>query len=102
MKILVVYPYIPYPLDRGTYQRSFHLLRELAREHTVDLIALSEGGERLEHTGVFTEFCRNVRFVPFEHPAWPKIKDRIFNSTPSSVQHWTDPAMAHAIDETLA
>ena len=102
MKILVVYPYIPYPLDRGTYQRSFHLLRELAREHTVDLIALSEGGERLEHISVFNEFCRTVRFVPFEHPAWPKLKDRIFNSTPSNVQHWTDPAMAQAIDETLA
>ena len=48
MNILVIYPYIPYPLDRGTYQRTFHLLRELAREHAVDLIALSENGERLD------------------------------------------------------
>ncbi len=102
MKILVVYPYIPYPLDRGTYQRTFHLLQALAREHTVDLLALSEGGERMEHRSVFTQFCRRVRFVPFQHPAWPKIKDRLFDATPSSVQHWTQPEIAQAIDETLA
>lgn len=41
MRILVVYPYIPFPVDRGTYQRTFHLLRSLARDHTVDLLALS-------------------------------------------------------------
>ena len=44
MKVLVFYPYVPYPVDRGTYQRTYHLLRGLAREHEVDFLALTEGG----------------------------------------------------------
>ncbi len=102
MNILVIYPYIPFPIDRGTYQRTFHLLRELAREHTVDLIALSENGERLQHRHVFEDFCRDVRFVPFEHPAWPKLfPHRLFSRTPSSIQHWSLPHVATTIREQL-
>ena len=73
MKILVFYPYIPYPIDRGTYQRTFHLLRELAREHTVDLLALDENGERAEHRAIFEAFCGRVEFVSFQHPQWAKL-----------------------------
>lgn len=102
MNILIIYPYIPYPIDRGTYQRTFHLLRELSREHTVDLIALSENGDRMEHRHVFENFCRDVRFVPFQHPAWPKlIPHRLFSRTPSSVQHWQLPQLADAIRDQL-
>lgn len=103
MNLLVVYPYIPFPLDRGTYQRTFHLLRELAREHTVDLIALSENGERLNQRHVFESFCRDVRFVPFTHPDWPKlIPDRLLNRTPSTIRHWDLPQLADAIRDQLA
>lgn len=103
MNILVIYPYIPYPIDRGTFQRTFHLLRELSREHTVDLIALSENGERLEERHVFEKFCRDVRLVPFVHPKWPKlIPDRLFSSVPSSVRHWDLPQVTEAIRHQLA
>lgn len=102
MNILVIYPYIPYPIDRGTYQRTFHLLRELAREHTVDLLALSENGERLDERPIFAEFCREVRFVPFQHPEWPKlIPDRLFSRTPSSIHHWKLPHIAQAVRDQL-
>lgn len=102
MNILVIYPYIPFPIDRGTYQRTFHLLRELSREHTIDLIALSENGERIENRHVFEEFCRDVRFVPFQHPEWPKlIPNRLFSRTPSSIHHWNLPHIADAIRDQL-
>ncbi len=98
MRLLVVYPYIPYPLDRGTYQRTFHLLRALARDHEVDFLALSEHGERVEHRAVFTDFCRRVEFVPFAHPPWPRLfPDRMFHPLPTSVRHWRLPAVATAI-----
>jgi len=103
MNILVIYPYIPYPLDRGTYQRTFHLLKELAREHTVDLIALSENGERLDQRPVFEEFCRDVKFVPFQHPEWAKLlPDRLLDLTPSTIRHWELPQLAEAIREKLS
>ena len=102
MNILVIYPYIPYPLDRGTFQRTFHLLKELASEHKVDLLALSENGEAMEHREVFEQFCNDVRFIPLEHPAWPKlVPDRLFNSIPSTILHWRQPHIADAIRQHL-
>ena len=103
MKILVFYPYIPFPVDRGTYQRTFHLLRALARDHEVDLLALSEKGERLEQKAVFEAFCRRVEFVPFEHPRWLKLfPDRLLNPLPTTILHWRLPHIAEALDRFLA
>lgn len=101
MKLLVFYPYIPYPVDRGTYQRTFHLLREVAQTHEVDLLALSEGGERLDQRHVFEQFCGRVKFVPFEHPEWPRLHDRLLHSNPTTVRHWDLPHVADALDEML-
>ncbi len=103
MRILVVYPYIPYPVDRGTYQRSFHLLRELARTHTVDLFALSEKGERLEQRPVFEAFCRRVEFEPFEHPEWPRLfPDRLLNPLPTTILHWRADHIREALGRFMA
>ncbi|MDX1952015.1 MAG: glycosyltransferase [Verrucomicrobiota bacterium] len=102
MKILVVYPYIPYPLNRGAYYRAFHLLKGLAREHTVDLLALAENFEGIKQKDVFAEFCREVEFIPFQHPEWERLfPKRLFNSLPSTVAHWTVPAVREAIRQRL-
>src|SRR6185436_20032800 len=103
MKILAVYPYVPFPLDRGAYHRAFHLLKGLCREHDVDLIALAEKGAGKEHASVFEEFCRSVRVVPFEHPQWQKlVPDRLRNPLPSTIEHWNIPQLDRAIEEALA
>jgi len=102
MHILVVYPCIPCPIDHGTCQRVFHLLRELARNHTIDLIALPEKGERLGHRGIFEYFCRKLVFVPFEHPPWPSLfPDRLLNSLPTTIRHWRLPQLADTIGSML-
>lgn len=103
MKLLVIYPYAPWPLDRGTYQRTFHLLKALASEHQVDFVALTEHGEGGdEKRAVFEGFCREVEFIPFVHPPWQKLfPSRLFNPLPSNVQHWQLPAVADAINRRL-
>ena len=102
MKILVLYPYVPYPIDRGTYQRTFHLLRELARVHEVSLLAIDEHGERVRHKNVFSEFCQRVEIVPFEHPAWMKLfPERVRAKTPATVLHWNIPALERMLDRML-
>ncbi|WP_075087111.1 glycosyltransferase [Verrucomicrobium spinosum] len=102
MNILVVYPYLPYPLDRGTFQRTFHLLKALASEHTVDLIALCENGEGAEHRPVFEEFCREVKVVPFTHPAWPKLGlRRLLDLVPVTIRHWESPQLELTLEKAL-
>lgn len=103
MRILAFYPYIPYPLDRGAFYRGFHLLRELARGHDVDLLALSENSEGVEHKIVFSEFCHRVEFAPFRHPNWARlIPNRLCNRLPATVAHWALPHLAQVLERMLA
>lgn len=98
MRILAVYPYVPFPLNRGAYHRAFHLLKGLAESHEVDLLSLSEKGEGAEHKGVFEEFCNTVEVVPFEHPAWERLfPKRLFNPLPSTIAHWKTEVAETAI-----
>ena len=103
MKMLVFYPYIPWPLDRGTFQRTYHLLRALAAEHEVDFVALAENGEGMEHAHVFEEFCRKVEFIPFQHPRWQRLLGgRLMNPLPSNIAHWTSDAVRERLATVLA
>ena len=98
MTILIVLPYVPWPLNRGTYQRLFHLTRELARRHTVDLFCLDEEGGGAAHAGVFTAFCRRFHVQPFGHPPWPRLfSNRLFNPVPATIRHWEDAAARAAL-----
>lgn len=103
MKLLVVYPYLPFPLDRGAHHRAFHLLKGLAVEHEIHLIALAENGTGAEHAAVFEEFCDKVETVSFKHPAWQKlIPDRLRNPLPSTVEHWNIPEYYRALASAFA
>ncbi len=98
MRVLVVYPYAPYPVTRGTFQRTFHLLRELARYYEIDLFCLDENGEAEAQLPVFEGFCRRVHFHRFRHPSWPRLfPDRLLNLCPTTIRHWEDPSAHDAL-----
>jgi len=102
MRLLLVYPYVPYPLNRGTYQRVFNLARELARHHEVDLFCLAAAGAG-EHLPVFAGFCRRVHFHPFENAPWPRLfPQRLLNPAPASVTHWLRPSVFPALKRFTA
>lgn len=97
MKLLIVDPYVPYPLDRGTFHRGFNLARELGRRHELDLFCLDDSASDA-HRPVFEEFCRRVHFQPFENAPWQRLfPTRLFNPVPTTIQHWTDPKAAAAL-----
>jgi hypothetical protein len=103
MNILVVYPYIPYPIDSRTYQRVLLLLRPMARDQKVDMIALSEEGERVEQRSIFESFCLKVVFVAFEHPQCPRLSpNRLLNPLPTTIRHSCLPQLANIIGGMLA
>ncbi|MCB1136316.1 MAG: glycosyltransferase [Chlamydiia bacterium] len=98
MRILYLLPYVPYPLNRGTYQRTYHLCRELARSHEVDLFCLDSDGE--DHSAdkkVFESFCRRVHFHPFQHKAWPCFLKKLLNPVPATVTRWYDRKAMQAL-----
>lgn len=97
MRILLVYPYVPYPLTRGTFHRVFNLARELGKRHELDLFCLDDARSEA-HRGVFATFAKRTHFQPFGHPPWPRLfPNRLFLAEPATVSHWKDPAAAAAL-----
>src|SRR5678815_4694432 len=102
MRIIAVYPYVPWPLNRGAYHRAYHLLKGLARDHQVDLLALAENGEGEGHATQF-DFCERVGVIPFQHPPWQSLfPKRLLNPLPSTIAHWTVPTVAAEIRQFVS
>jgi len=101
-RVLIFLPYVPYPLRRGTFQRVYHLTKELARHFQVDLFCLSSETEDVDHLPRFQEFCHRVKFQPFQNVEWaPFFTDRLWNPLPVTVRHWwSDEALASLRDFT--
>jgi glycosyltransferase involved in cell wall biosynthesis len=99
VRILLVYPYVPYPLTRGTFHRVFNLALELGQRHQVDLFCLDDAKSQAQRH-VFETFAKRVHFQPFAHPPWaPLFPKRLFDAVPATIMHWSDPAAAAALTE---
>jgi glycosyltransferase involved in cell wall biosynthesis len=108
-RIAVLAPYFPYPLAHGGAVRIFHLLREMAREFDVELLAFTDpkvgralppansavtGAGEIE-AGPVLEFCARVALVEkprYREPRWASL-------LPPEVHEFRSPAMRRAIDE---
>src|SRR2546421_10251511 len=63
MNLLMVSPQLPHP-SWGAGMRSYYLLKALAREHTVSLLALTGSGEVETHCEALAEMMHALRVVP--------------------------------------
>ena len=99
MRILAIYPYVPFPVNRGTYHRVFNLARELGRRHELDLFCLdADGAAAAQHEREF-DFCRRIQFHQFSHPAWPRLfPERLLEPLPTTVTHWRQSDIQPALN----
>lgn len=63
MKIIVVLPRFPYPLEKGDKLRAFHQLRTLSQNHELYLVALSDVAVNEEEMGKIRPFCKEIHIV---------------------------------------
>ncbi len=78
MKLLWFSHFVPFPPRGGNVQRSFHLLRSLATDFEISLVAFNLEGipsQRLrEYEGELRQFCPRVQFwdlaVPWKSSRW--------------------------------
>lgn len=60
MKLLVVIPNYPYPPRIGSAIVAYHIIREIVKKHSVDLICYGEPQDK----GEFVRFLNRAEFVP--------------------------------------
>ncbi len=63
MKILVVLPRFPYPLEKGDKLRAYHQIRCLAQHNKVALFCVSHEPVIQEHIDELKPFCSSIKIV---------------------------------------
>lgn len=69
MKILMITPYLPYPLFSGGQIRSYNLLKNLAQKHEITLFSFIRRDEEKEYVNELLKFCSRVEVFK-RRPAW--------------------------------
>lgn len=64
MKILVVLPRFPYPLEKGDKLRAYHQIVELAKRHDIYLFCVSHKKVAPGDIDVLRPYCKEIRIVP--------------------------------------
>ena len=90
MKILVVLPRFPHPLDKGDKLRAFHQIRCLSKTNDVYLFCTSHSWVNDEDFNAVKDICKDIEVV---HPnkivsAWNVVK-AAFSARSLQVAYWT-------------
>ncbi|MGV3526663.1 MAG: glycosyltransferase [Candidatus Sericytochromatia bacterium] len=101
MRILYLAPFIPYPLNRGTHQRVFHLLSSLAQAHRVTLLVLDPDGVGAAHEDVMAALCEAVLRIPVQLQPWRSLGQRLLSPQPETMRHWDLPEVRRALAALL-
>src|SRR5579884_76505 len=83
MKILMLTPYLPYPLLTGGQTRSYNLIKRLSKlGHEITLFSLVKNDKEKEYVYELEKFCKEVRV--FYRPAKPWTIKNILRTGGSS------------------
>ncbi len=63
MKILVVLPRVPYPLEKGDKLRAFHQIKHLSKNHQIHLCALNETDLHPEAINILSSYCDSIHVL---------------------------------------
>lgn len=61
MKILMITPYLPYPLLSGGQVRSYNLIRQLSKRHKITLFTFIRKEEERQNLSELLKYCQKVR-----------------------------------------
>lgn len=93
-RVAILTPYFPFPLSHGGAVRIFHLLREIAAEFDVVLLAFTEGTVHAEDRSIVCRYCSRIVLVEkprYREPRWSTI-------LPPEVAEYRSRAMREALD----
>lgn len=103
MKILMLTPYLPYPLLSGGQIRTYNLLKKLATKHEITLFALIKDEREREHISELKKYCHSVKvFKRSQRPfTFKNVIKTAISSYPFLVVRNYVPEAISAIEEEL-
>lgn len=104
MNLLVVSPYLPQP-SSGASTRNYHILKALARQHTVSLLALATPTEMNAYNeGQFqVDHLQHVQLLPYQLPSAKRLQQMkaILRGKSFWLNLFIVPSMQIALDAEL-
>lgn len=104
MKILMLTPYLPYPLLTGGQTRSYNLIKRLSSlGHEITLFCLVKGNSERKYVGQLQKFCREIKVFNRSEKPWTiaNILRTAFSAYPFLViRNWAEGERL-AIDQKL-
>jgi len=103
MKVLMLTPYLPYPLVSGGQIRTYNLLKALSKSHEITLFALIKDEAERKHTTELLKYCKKITlFKRTRHPFVPRnILLAGFSSYPFVVTRNLPLGMKKAVSREL-
>lgn len=104
MKILMLTPYLPYPLLSGGQIRTYNLLKKLSQKHEITLFALIKENSERKHIPELEKYCAKVKvFKRSQKPfTLTNIWRTAFSSFPFLVVRNYVPETIDAISKELS
>jgi glycosyltransferase involved in cell wall biosynthesis len=103
MKILMLTPYLPYPLLSGGQIRTYNLLKKMADKHQITLFALIKNEKEKQYVNQIEPYCQQVRvFKRSQRPfTLSNILKTGFSSYPFLVVRNHVPQVKQAVKQEL-
>lgn len=70
MKILMLTPYLPFPLMSGGQTRSYNLLKHLSKKHDITLFSLIKDEKEKEYVQQLSRYCKKVCLFKRSKSPW--------------------------------
>jgi sugar transferase (PEP-CTERM/EpsH1 system associated) len=111
MRILWLSHVLPFPPRGGNLQRSFNLIKEISRSHTVSLVAFNFRGDSpetlKEYQAELRKHCEDVTIweLPYRWRSarwWAELALSSFSNRPITSRALWSPALARAWEQVLA
>ena len=99
MRILVLLPRFPYPLDKGDKLRAYHQIVELAKRHEVYLFALSHEPVSKAQVEAMQPYCRAIHVERLPRPTCGlNVLCAFFQGQSLQIGYWTTRRAKKAYD----
>lgn len=100
MKILVVLPRFPYPLEKGDKLRAYHQIVELSKRHDIHLFAVSHTKVTPEQRAALEPYCKSISVVsPSRFTSWFNILRNYFRSKSLQMGYWDSARARRTVKE---
>ncbi|MCF8297402.1 MAG: glycosyltransferase [Saprospiraceae bacterium] len=102
MKILVLLPRVPYPLEKGDKLRAFHQVKQLSKNNEIILCALNDSKLHIDAIVKLKPFCESIYFINISLcRRLVNIVKALFNGNPLQIGYFYNNKAQRRIDSII-